>query len=386
MNAAPRLLFRGRVVTPARDIAEGSVLVENGRISWVRPGRVEIAGVELIDGPGQVITPGFIDLQVNGFAGNDAASGTASISSIAAALPRTGVTAFLPVMITARLGRMADFVTAVEAAGGAARSSSSARILGAHIEGPFLDPRKRGAHDAELMVDPTDANVDALLACGLPALVTLAPERLGALAAIRRLVALGVTVSAGHSSASLKEAKAGLAAGIGFGTHLFNAMSGLDHHGPGLAAALLDNRDVVTGLIADGHHVDPVLLALAIRLKGPDRVALTTDQTAATGMPPGRFQLGDRAVLSDGETVRLEDGTLAGSVATMDRMVTLVALLDGVGLHAAVQMATSTPASVVRSGRGLGRIRAGGPADLTVMDGNGQVQMTVIGGRVAFVR
>jgi N-acetylglucosamine-6-phosphate deacetylase len=385
VNTAPRLLLRGRVVTPARDIAEGSVLVENGRISWVRPGRIDVAGVELIDGPGQVITPGFIDLQVNGFAGNDAAAGTASVSAIAAALPRTGVTAFLPTMITARLDRMANFVPAVEAARRAA-VPGSARILGAHIEGPFLDPRKRGAHDAELMVDPTDANLDALLAGGLPALVTLAPERLGALAAIRRLVALGVTVSAGHSSASLKEAEAGLAAGIGFGTHLFNAMSGLDHHGPGLAAALLDNRDVVTGLIADGHHVDPVLLALAIRLKGPERVALTTDQTAAAGVPPGRFQLGDRAVLSDGETVRLEDGTLAGSVATMDRMVTLVALLDGVGLRAAVRMATSTPASVVGRGRGLGRIRAGGQADFTVMDANGQVQMTVIGGRVAFVR
>ena len=385
MNAAPGLLLRGRVITPARDFAEGSVLVENGRVTWVRPGRVDVAGVELIDRPGQVIAPGFADLQVNGFAGNDAAESIESIGAIAAALPRTGVTAFLPTMITARLDCMANFVTSVEAARRAA-GPESARILGAHLEGPFLDPRKRGAHDADLMVDPTEANLDALLAGGLPTLVTLAPERLGAVAAIRRLVALGVTVSAGHSSAGLTEAKAGLAAGIGFGTHLFNAMSGLDHHSPGLAAALLDDRDVVTGLIADGHHVDPVLLAIAIRLKGPDRMALTTDQTAAAGMPPGRYQLGDRAVVSDGETVRLEDGTLAGSVATMDRMVNLVARLDGVGLRAAVQMATSTPATVIGRGRGLGRIRAGGPADLTVLDGDGQVQMTLIGGRVAFVR
>jgi N-acetylglucosamine-6-phosphate deacetylase len=371
------------VITPARDIAEGSVLIEDGRVSWVRPGRIDVAGVEFIDG--HVIAPGFIDLQVNGFAGRDAAEGIDSISAIAAALPRTGVTAFLPTMITARLDCMAGFVTAVEADRRTA-APGSARILGAHVEGPFLDPRKCGAHDAKLMVDPTEANLDALLAGGLPALVTLAPERSGAPAAIRRLVGLGVTVSAGHSSATLKEAKAALAAGIGFGTHLFNAMSGFDHHAPGLAAALLDDRDVVTGLIADGHHVDPVMLALAIRLKRPDHVALTTDQTAAAGMPPGRFQLGERAVVSDGETVRLEDGTLAGSVATMDRMVNLVAQLDGVGLRAAVQMATSTPASVVRRARGLGRIRAGGPADLTVLDGDGRVQMTVIGGRVAFSR
>jgi N-acetylglucosamine-6-phosphate deacetylase len=385
VNAAAGLLLRGRVITPAQDIAEGSVLVENGRVSWVRPGRIDVAATELIDGPGQVITPGFIDLQVNGFAGNDAAAGTDSISSIAAALPRTGITAFLPTMITAQLDCMANFVTAVEAAGREV-GPGSARILGAHLEGPFLDPRKRGAHDADLMLEPTEANLDALLAGGLPAMVTLAPERLGAVAAIRRLHALGVTLSAGHSSASLQQARTALEAGIGFGTHLFNAMSGLDHHSPGLAAALLDNRDVVTGLIADGHHVDPVLLALTIRLKGPDRVALTTDQTAAAGMPPGRFQLGDRAVLSDGVTVRLEDGTLAGSVATMDGMVTLVARLDGVGLRAAVQMATSTPATVVGRGRRLGRIRAGGQADLTVMDRDGQVRMTVIGGRVVFVR
>jgi N-acetylglucosamine-6-phosphate deacetylase len=385
VSAAPRLLLRGRVITPSRDLADGSVLVEDGRISWVRPGRIDVASVELIDRPGQVIAPGFIDLQVNGFAGHDAAEGTASIDAIAAALPRTGVTAFLPTMITARLDRMAGFVAAVEAAR-RATVPGSARILGAHLEGPFLDPRKRGAHDAALMVDPTGTNLDALAVGGLPALVTLAPERPGAVAAIRRLVALGVTVSAGHSSATLLEAKSGLAAGIGFGTHLFNAMSGLDHRSPGLAAALLDNKDVVTGLIADGHHVDPVMLALAIRLKGPDHVALTTDQTAAAGMPPGRFQLGDRTVLSDGETVRLEDGTLAGSAATMDRMVNLVAQLEGVGLRAAVQMASSTPASVVRRARGLGRIRAGGPADLTVLDGDGQVQVTVIGGQVAFAQ
>src|SRR4029077_1053157 len=128
------------------------------------------------------------------------------------------------------------------------------------------------------------------------------------------------------------------------------------------------------------------MLALAIRLKDPDHVALTTDQTAAAGMPPGRFQLGDKTVVSDGETVRLEDGPLAGSAATMDRMVNLVAQLGGVGLRAAGQMASSTPASVIRRARGLGRIRAGGPADLTVLDGDGQVQVTVIGGQVAFAQ
>jgi N-acetylglucosamine-6-phosphate deacetylase len=335
--------------------------------------------------PGQVITPGFVDLQVNGFAGHDAAQGIASISAIAAALPQTGVTAFLPTIITAGLDRLAGFVAAVEAARRSA-GPGSARILGAHLEGPFLDPRKRGVHNPDLMVAPTDANLDALLAGGLPTLVTLAPERAGAVAAIRRLVALGVTVSAGHSSATAEEAKAGLAAGIRFGTHLFNAMSGLDHRNPGLAAALLDNGEVVTGLIADGHHVDPMLMALAIRLKGPDGVALTTDQTAAAGMSPGRFQLGDKQVVSDGETVRLKDGTLAGSVATMDRMVTLVAHLRGVDLRAAVQMATSTPAAVLGGAGGLGRIRAGAPADITVMDGAGKVRLTVIGGRVAFVR
>ena len=384
MRAEPRLLLRGRVMTPARELAEGSVLIEGGRVSWVRPGRVEVAGAELVDGPDQVITPGFIDLQVNGFAGHNAAGGAASISAIAAALPRTGVTAFLPTMITAGLGRLAGFVTAVEAARRSA-PPGSARILGAHLEGPFLDPRKRGVHDPDLMLAPTEANVDALLAGGLPRLVTLAPELSGAVAAIRRLVALGVTVSAGHSSAGVEEARAGLAAGIGFGTHLFNAMSGLDHRKPGLAAALLDDQQVVTGLIADGHHVNPVLLALAIRLKGPHRVALTTDQTAAAGMPPGRFQLGDMAVVSDGETVRLDDGTLAGSAATMDRMLKLVAQLPGVGLRAAVQMATSTPAAVLGGGRGLGRIRAGAPADLTVLDRAGKVRLTVVGGRVAFL-
>ena len=385
MSPPASFLLRGRVLTPARDLAEASVRVEEGRVKWIRRGRLDPAGAELIDQPGLVIVPGFVDLQVNGFAGHDAMGGVDSIKAIAAALPSSGVTAFLPTAITAGLERLAAFVVEVESARRLDRAGS-ARILGAHIEGPFLEPGRRGAHDASLMLPPTTANLDRLLASGPPRLLTLAPELPGALAAIRRLAALGVVVSAGHSGAGVQAARDGLAAGVGFGTHLFNAMSGLEHRNPGLAAALLEDGRVVTGLIADGHHVDPVLLALAIRLKGARRVALTTDQTAAAGMPPGRYQLGDRAVVSDGETVRLADGTLAGSVATMDRLVGLVAGLPGVGLRAAVEMATATPASVLGGGGGLGRLRAGGRADITVLDRSGAVLMTLIGGRVGFRR
>lgn len=381
MTVPARFLLKGRL--PGRaERGPVAVLVEAGRVAAVGSDLEAPAGTEPVGGEDHVLVPGFIDLQVNGYGGLDAVDGVDAMVEIARRLPRHGVTAFLPTAITAPPERLAAFVAA--AAEADRRSGpQAARILGAHLEGPFLNPEFAGAHDRSLMRNPAPRELDRLLAEGAPRMVTLAPELPHALDAVARLSAAGVLVSAGHSAATLEEARAGFQAGIRFGTHLFNAMTGIHHRRPGLAAALLDEPGVTCGLIADGLHVHPVAIALALRAKGGRGIALTTDQTAAAGAPPGAFRLGDRDVVSDGVTVRLADGTLAGSTATMDALVRLVARLPGAGLAEAVRMATATPASVLGLGRRLGRIAPGLPADVALLGPDGDVRLTLVGGHLA---
>ena len=369
-----RFLLRGRVLTPERDLPLATVLVVDNMIDIVSEGVVEPEAENSSIEAGDIIVPGFIDLQVNGFAGSDAASGRTAMDEISRQLPKTGVTAFLPTLISRPIAEAIDFVDACQGA-----DSAGAAVLGAHIEGPFLNPNYRGAHDPDCLALPELEKVRALLELP-PAVVTLAPELPGALGAIRGLTSAGVTVSAGHSGATLAEANAGFDAGIRFGTHLFNAMSPLHHREPGLPGALLADGRITLGLIADGVHVHPTMLSLAVKTAGADRIALTTDQTAAAGSPPGAYIIAGRETFSDGTSARLADGTLAGGVGTMDQLVRLMAGLPGVGLRRAVEMATATPARVL--GLDRGSIRAGAPADLVVLTADLRVRLTMVGGRV----
>jgi N-acetylglucosamine-6-phosphate deacetylase len=255
-------------------------------------------------------------------------------------------------------------------------------VLGAHIEGPFINPAFRGAHDLACLAEPTPAGVE-VIAAARPRLVTLAPELPGALAAIRRLVRAGIVVSAGHSGADFEQGGQAIAAGVRFGTHIYNAMPPVHHRRPGIALALLLDPRVSVGLIADGEHVHPSVCVQVVRVKGATRIALTTDQTAAAGAPPGTYSLTGRTVFSDGTAVRLEDGTLAGSAATMDGLVRRMAAAPGMNDSRAIAMASTVPARVLGE-RALGTIRAGACADIVVLDGNLNVTMTMVGGVVRF--
>ena len=369
-----RYLLRGRVLTPERDLPSAVVLVDDSLIELVAEGQVEPKYATPLIEAGDIIVPGFLDLQVNGLAGNDAASGAAAITEISRRLPQYGVVGFLPTLISRPLTEANRFVEACGAA-----ESPGAAVLGAHVEGPFLNPKYAGAHDPRCLVRPEPEKVHALLEFP-PAIVTLAPELPGALDAIRALTAAGVVVSAGHSGATMAEANAGFDAGIRFGTHLFNAMSPLHHREPGLPGALLTDEQITIGLIADGVHVHPSMLSLAVKTAGAERIALTTDQTAAAGSPPGPYVIAGRETFSDGTSVRLADGTLAGSVATMDHLVRVMAGRPGVGLRRAVEMASATPARLLGLDRG---VRAGAPADLAVLTPDLRVRLTLVGGRIA---
>lgn len=373
------LLLRGRLLTPRRDVPDGWVLVEGDRVTAIGRGS-RAPGVEAVGDAEHVVTPGLVDLQVNGLAGHDAAEGAEGMVAIAEHLPRTGVTAFCPTVISAPLQRM---VAAAAGARQAARAGGSrARVLGAHLEGPFLNPARAGAHDPALLLEPALPHAIEV-ANARPRLVTLAPELPGAEAAIAELAAAGVTVSAGHSAATHAQAQAAFMAGVGFVTHLFNAMAPWHHREPGLAGAALNDPGVTAGLIADGEHVHPAALELAVRRKGATGVALTADMVSAAGAPPGRYRLGDREVQSDGARATLPDGTLAGGVATMDHVVRTAAALPGVGLQQAVRMATATPAAAIGTPR-LGSIARGQPADLVLFDADLRVRLTLIAGEVAY--
>jgi N-acetylglucosamine-6-phosphate deacetylase len=373
-----KTLLRGSI----HGVKDGdAVLVDGETIAWVGRGEPpERPDEEVVAEPGEMIAPGFIDLQVNGYAGHDAAAGADAIAAISEALPASGVTAFLPTLISSPVEACAAFVAAV----GAAAESRGARVLGAHLEGPFINPSFQGAHLRDNLTHPTPEKID-VFEQARPRMVTLAPELPGALAAIERLHSAGILVSAGHTGADFEQGRRAIAAGIRFGTHIYSAMPPVHHRNPGIALALLLDPRVTVGLIADGVHVHPAVCEQLVRIKGTSRIALTTDQTSAAGSPAGTYSLSGRPVVSDGHVVRLDDGTLAGSAAGMDDLVRLMARLPGMTANRAVELAADVPARVLGEGR-LGRIREGACSDLVVLDRDLRVMLTMVRGVVQFRR
>jgi N-acetylglucosamine-6-phosphate deacetylase len=328
------------------------------------------------------VSPGLIDLQVNGGFGVEVGGDAAALRALAARLPSTGVTTFLP---TAVSSGAAEY-RALAGAFASARGAPGARMPGLHLEGPLLAPGRAGAHRPSEIAGAgatLDDVLDELVAAGAVRLLTLAPERPGALALIRRLRDAGVTVSIGHTDASFEQAVAGIDAGATLVTHHLNAMTPLRHRAPGAVGAALADDRVTIMLIADGVHVHPAALNIALRSKGPDRVALVTDAMAAAAAPAGRYALAGVEVISDGQTARLTDGTLAGSTLTLDRAVRMMAGLAGARLEDALAMASAVPAAAIGLAD-VGRIAVGQVADLALWSAGMEVVATIVGGEVAY--
>jgi N-acetylglucosamine-6-phosphate deacetylase len=371
LTGARPLLRNGPSAEPHDVLLEGGVVRAIGADGVRDARRIELDGLW--------IAPGYIDLQVNGAAGVDVTADPDGMWAVGEALVATGVTAFLPTIVTAPLGTV-EAAQAVFAAGPPA-GYRGATVLGLHVEGPFLSPLRNGAHDPALLRDPDPALTAGWARASGIAIVTLAPERPGALEVVRQLCAAGVVVSAGHSAATIEEGRAAIEAGVRYATHLFNAMPGLGHRDPGLIAALLADPRVTVGTIPDLIHVHPAMLDLAWRLVGPDRMSVVTDAISALGMPHGTFLLGDREVTVDATGPRLADGRLAGSVLTLDLAVRNLAAATGCPAGTAVAAATSVPAAVL----GLvdrGRLVPGVTADLTILAPDLTIAGTIIGGRV----
>jgi N-acetylglucosamine-6-phosphate deacetylase len=360
----------------------GYLSFQGGRIAEV--GQGPPTGVPDLDLGTGVLVPGLVDLQVNGYYGVDLADcDPEGWALVARRLPETGTTAFLPTFITAPVPALA---TALRSAAKAAEAATAgARVLGVHLEGPFLSPARAGAHRRDWIVPPSPGAVTELLEAGrgLLRLMTLAPEADGALAAIGTLTAAGVLVSVGHSDATAAEAAAGAAAGARMVTHLFNAQRGLHHREPGVVGQALTDQRLTSGLIVDLSHVSAAACAVAFAA-APGRICLVTDAAACAGMPPGHYLLGGQPMeLPPGGAAPVRpDGTLAGSALRMDRAVAN-AIAVGLGLAEAVAAATRIPADLI--GRpDLGRLAAGATADLAWLGDDLRTRATWVGGEQVY--
>lgn len=359
------LLIRGLAGGPsAITVADGRILALDDE------GVATDEGFAVIDGTGLTAHPGFIELQVNGAERFDFTADPGSIRAAGAILARHGVTAYLPTIVTGPRGRVEAALEVLAVPG----ETDGAEPIGLHVEGPFISPARRGAHDEAHIRDPDLDDVRRWLSGGVR-LITLAPEMPGALAAIEAIAAAGAIAAIGHTDADAETTARAIDAGVRYATHLFNAMPPLEHRRPGPVGALLADERVTVGVIADGIHVDALVLALVARAAA-GRVSIVSDAVAT--------KLGGRALTHGPEGARLRDGTLAGGTSGIDHGVRTFAAVAGSA--AAVGAVTAVPARLLRLNDGRGFIRIGGRADLVLLTDQLEVAATVVGGRVAYLR
>jgi N-acetylglucosamine-6-phosphate deacetylase len=348
------------------EMVPGDVVVEDGLIRAVGAGPAGGSGVAV---------PGFVDLQVNGFGGVDfLAADVEGYRQARRALARTGVTAFQPTLISSPLSALYDALGEATKAQG----EPGPRLLGVHLEGPFLAPKWKGAHDERDLLPPDLELAERLCGWGPVTYMTIAPEQPGGMELLAGLVAGGITVSLGHTDADAAQAHAAYNLGARAVTHLYNAQRRFSGRDPGISGVALSRGDVVVQVIADFVHVAPESV-LAASLATRHRFAVVTDAIGAAAHGPGEYRLGDRVVHVDDTAARLADGTLAGSILTMDQALRNLLSL-GIPFLSAIAAASTVPATL--AGRPeLGTLRPGTPADVAVLDDGHHVVRTLLAGR-----
>jgi len=362
-------LARGGTLSP------GAVIVEGSRIAEVL--------VDPSDGdlPASVINtaivaPGFIDLQVNGAFGVEVDEHPEHYRLISSRLPETGVTSWLPTVISSP----PEHYPLILQAFSAVSHPRGAEPLGFHFEGPFLSPAKAGAHPPDVIRGAPDSLISIFTSSDAVRLVTLAPERAGGIDRILALRQAGKLVSLGHTDASYEALRKGIDAGAAKATHLYSAMSGLHHRAPGAVGAILVDDRITAGMISDGVHAHPGAVELAFRMKEAAGMVLVTDQMSGAGMPPGTYPLGGRDAICDGRSAQFENGTLAGSLLTMDVAVRNMVGWSICNAGEAIRMASEVPAALlVLTDRGS--LQPGMRADIVLLDSMLNVSQTFIEGK-----
>jgi N-acetylglucosamine-6-phosphate deacetylase len=388
------------LVLPDRIESGQTLVIERGIIADFVTGPRDVGeGETRVHLPGCTIVPGFVDVHVHGVEGIDVLDDEAAVAGVAARLPKYGVVAFCPTSVACAPAALSSFLKSV----GTARRvmAGGARVLPAHLESNFINPDFNGAQPAACLRSPADAlptSAEAPVDGGFSgaeilrvidqqvadvAIITIASELDGGIRLLRWLGERGVRVSLGHSGATFDQAQAAIAAGAKQATHLFNRMPRMTHREPGLAGAVLASEEIAAELICDGHHVHEAFVRLALSAKGRSRVMAITDATAGAGLPRGvSARIGGRRITVE-EVARLEDGTTAGSVATMDRVFGWLVGGCGLNLREAAEVCSTTPAREMGL-VGHGVIARGAVADLAVLDASIAVRQTWIAGNLAF--
>jgi N-acetylglucosamine-6-phosphate deacetylase len=400
MNSKPIVFSNVKLILPDR-VIPGELLVENGIISGIAEngGKLDVPSAgekpDFIDGEGLYLSPGFIDIHNHGRLGCDAMDGkTASMETIAHGQAEHGVTGFLAGTSTTAweksveaLGFLADYCAkeTVKANKNGNNTIKGARCLGIYSEAAFFSMEKRGAHNPKyLKTRLSKEDMHVLADTGGEALkvVALSPELPGAEEWIRYFSGRGIPVAAAHSNATYDEALKGVELGVSLATHTFNGMRSLTHQEPGILGAVLDDDRVSCELIADGVHLAPVILSLAYKLKGPDRIILISDSVIVSGLPDGRYEKGDAiAIVKDG-IIRVEDGRLSGSSLSLDKAVGNIAAFADISLSHAVKAASLNPARILGLEGRKGSIEQGKDADLIIFDENVEIKKVFIGGQL----
>jgi N-acetylglucosamine-6-phosphate deacetylase len=376
--------------TPLERVERPLLLMEDGMVVEVgsRAEREVPPGVRVVDFGDATLVPGFVDIHIHGGAGHDVMeAGPAGLAEVEQLLARHGVSGYFPTTVTAPLEQtwsaLDRLANAIERAQDSGSRGNRAQPLGIHLEGPFLSHIRRGVHPPENLLLPTVQAFDRFweAARGHIRLMTIAPELPGAREVIAEASERGVCVSLGHTDSDIDMARAAVAAGARHATHVFNAMRPLDHREPGVLGEVLTDSRLTADIIADGIHLDPAVIELFLKAKGPEAAVLITDAISATGMPDGRYRLGPLEV--EVKNGRCEaGGKLAGSVLTMDRAVRNVMRFAHWDLQQAVRLATLNPARVAGLAK-RGKFEAGAAADIVVLSSQGEVRSTIIRGEIS---
>lgn len=377
------IIVEGTLVTPQQTLQDHSLIVEDGTVVALVPGRPQIGGDDrVIEAAGRFVIPGMIDVHVHGSAGQDTMDATqGAIHGMARFLAQHGVTAYLPTTITAPRDTTGK---AIENVAGCPQPENGARHLGVHLEGPYLNAEYKGAQPAAHLRPPDEAEYMAWLEKEVVRLITVAPELGGASALIEEGVKRGVAFAVGHSGASYEQVLAAVGRGLRQSTHTYNGMLGMHHRSPGTAGAVLSDDRIYAQVIADGVHVHPAMIDLLIRAKGWQRTILITDAIRAAGLEDGQYDLGGEAIAVENGIARTSEGNLAGSTLTMDGALRNVMAFAGLSLAQVVAMATYVPAEAIGLAGKKGVLAPGADADVVLLDEDLQVKLTMVGGTVAY--
>lgn len=377
------ILTGGTIFTPDKTLVDHSLIMDGDKIVAVVPGLpTDAAESEIIDTRNLFVIPGFIDIHVHGAVGVDTMDATGeALHAMGDYFARHGVTTFLPTTVTAS---KQDTKATIRATANTDPSTTGARHMGIHLEGPYLSHEFRGAQPPQHLRQADPDEYKPWFESGQVRLITVAPEVEGVLDLIHEGSAAGVEFAIGHTSASYEQVEMAVERGLRQATHTFNGMPGLNHRSPGALGAILSDGRLWAQIIVDGVHVHPAVVKLLIKAKGIDRTVIITDAIRATGMSDGDYALGDQMVHVKDGIARTDAGGLAGSTLTMDQALSNVMRFADLTLAEALPMLTRVPAASIRMDGTKGSIAPGFDADIVILDQSYQVRMTIVGGNVVY--